>query len=176
MSRSEFDQSLLTISTEPSSATFTRADIANKITLLKSTKPSVLQKNELSRWQRVQDCFELVSYQGTSVLYLKGKKDGISRRVLAIKELYDKLDSLYRLEGNHTGRTKLYKQATLKYHGVTEKICGLFVKTCQESSKESKEVSQECSCETHHIHRFPQQGTNGLDRYERSKPRGQLVR
>ena len=80
---------------------------------------------------RVQDRVELVSYQGTSILYLKGKKGRISRRVLSIEELYDTLDSLHRLEGNHTGRTRLYKNATLKYHGVTEKICSLFVKTCQ---------------------------------------------
>ena len=72
-----------------------------------------------------------MSYQGTNILYLKGKKDTVSKRVLAIDELYDTLDSLHELEGNHTGRTKLYKQAALKYHGVTEKICGLFVKTCQ---------------------------------------------
>ena len=51
--------------------------------------------------------------------------------MLAIDELYDTLDSLHRLEGNHAGRTILYKQAALKYHGVTDKICGLFVKTCQ---------------------------------------------
>ena len=72
-----------------------------------------------------------MSYQGTNILYLKGKKDTVSKRVLAIDELYDTLDSLHRLEGNHTGRTKLYKQVALKYHGVTEKICRLFVKTCQ---------------------------------------------
>ena len=131
MSRSEFEKSLLTVSKEASSGTYTRAEIADKITLLQSLKSSVLQKKELSRWQRVQDRFELVSLQGINILYLKGKKDTVSKRVLAIDELYDTLDSLHRLEGNHTGRTKLYKQAALKYHGVTEKICGLFVKICQ---------------------------------------------
>ena len=51
MSRIEFNKSLLTPSLEPSSATFTTADIDNKIALLQSGKPSVLRKNELSRWQ-----------------------------------------------------------------------------------------------------------------------------
>ena len=51
-------------------------------------------------------------------------------RVLSIEELFDKLEMLHKIEGNHTGRTKLYKRASQEYHGVTEKICGLFVKTC----------------------------------------------
>ena len=74
---------------EPSSATFTSADIANKSALHQSGKASVIRKNELSRWQRVQDRFELVSYEGTSILYLKGKKGGIFRKVLSIDELYE---------------------------------------------------------------------------------------
>ena len=40
MSRSEFNKSLLTLSMEPSNATFTTADIANKIALIQSGKPS----------------------------------------------------------------------------------------------------------------------------------------
>ena len=131
MPRSEFEKSLFTVSKWASSAAYTRAEIADKITLIQSLKLSVDQKKEPSRWQRVQDRFELVSYQGTNILYLKVKQDTISKRVLEIDELYDTLDSFHRLEGNHTGRTKHYKQAALKYHGVTEKICGGFVKTCQ---------------------------------------------
>ena len=129
--RSEFEASLSSLSTEPCSETFTRAEISNKITLLLRPKPSILRKKELSRWQMVKDRFELVSYEGRNFLYLTGKNNGIAKRVLSIEELFDTLHSLHRLEGNHTGRTKLYKHASLKHHGVTEKSCGLFVKTCQ---------------------------------------------
>ena len=102
----------------------------DKISLLQSTKPLVDQKNDLSKWQRVHDRCELFSYQGREILYLKSKTNAPAKRVLSIEELFDKLEMLHKIEGNHTGRTKLYKRASQEYHGVTEKICGLFVKTC----------------------------------------------
>ena len=131
MSRIEFDKHIFSLSKDPSSATFTRNDIVDKISLLQSTKPLVDQKNDLSKWQRVHDRYELFSYQGREILYLKSKTNAPAKRVLSIEELFDKLEMLHKIKGNHTGRTKLYKRASQEYHGVTEKICGLFLKTCQ---------------------------------------------
>ena len=131
MSRSEFDKNIFSLSKDPSSATFTRDDIVDKISMLQSMKPLVDQKNDLSKLQRVHDRYELFSYQGWEIIYLKSKTNAPAKRVLSIEELFDKLEMLHKIEGNHTGRTKLYKRASQEYHGVTEKICGLFVKTCQ---------------------------------------------
>ena len=71
MSKVEFEKLVFSLSKDASSSNFTRADIVNKIAMLHGAKPSVNQKKELSKWQRVHDRFELLSYQGTEILYLK---------------------------------------------------------------------------------------------------------
>ena len=58
-----------------------------------------------------------------------------------MEELCDKLEMLHKIEGNHTGRTKLYKRVSQEYHGVTEMICGLFVKTCQVCHLKKSKIS-----------------------------------
>ena len=98
--------------------------------MLKSAKSSVDHKKQLSRWQRIHDRFQLFSYQGTEILYHKGRNDTPARRVLALEEMFDTLDRNHKVDGNHTGRTKLYKRVSQELYGVTEKICNLFVKTC----------------------------------------------
>ena len=80
---------------------------------------------------RLQRNYTLVSYQGTHILYKKEKGHIPSKRVVAIEEIFEKLDQLHQAEGKHFGRTKLYKYVTQQYYGITEKICGSFVSTCK---------------------------------------------
>ena len=91
-------------------------------------------------------------------MYLKSKTNAPAKRVLSVEELFDKLEMLHKIEGNHTGRTKLHKRASQEYHGVTEKICGLFVKICQvchlkKSKKSLKSVVIKPITSTHFLSR-----------------------
>ena len=43
---------------------------------------------------------------------------------------FDTLERLYKIEAEDTGRTRLYKRASQEFYGITEKICGIFMKTC----------------------------------------------
>ena len=63
-----------------------------------------------------------------------------SKRVVAIEEIFEKLDQLHQTEGKHFGRTKLYKYVTQQYYGITEKICGLFVSTCKTCHLKNPEI------------------------------------
>ena len=119
MSRIEFDKHIFSLSKDPSSATFTRNHIVDKISLLQSTKPLVDQKNDLSKWQLVHDRYELFSYLGREILYLKSKTNAPAKRVLSIEELFDKLEMLHKIEGNHTGRTKLSQTKSVPWVLVT---------------------------------------------------------
>ena len=80
---------------------------------------------------RLQKNYKLVSYQGTHILYKKEKGNTLSKRVIAIEEIFEKLDQLHQTEGKHFGRTKLYKSVNQQYYGITEEICGLYVSTCK---------------------------------------------
>ena len=57
-------------------------------------------------------------------------KNKSAKRVLSTEELFDTLERLHKFEGDHTGRTRLYKRASQEFYGVTERVCGIFVKTC----------------------------------------------
>ena len=70
------------------------------------------------------------SNHGEDILYLSGKGDKPGRRVLSTDDLFDTLERLHKVEADHTGRTRLYKRASQEFFGVTEKICGIYVKTC----------------------------------------------
>ena len=72
----------------------------------------------------------LNSCQGSKILYLKGKGGKTARRVVSTDQLFDTLERLHKIEADHTGRTRLYKRASQELYGITEKICGIFVKTC----------------------------------------------
>ena len=129
MSRIEFNIELDSLTKDPSSEIFSSNDIDNKILCLNSRKPAG-PKKETVKWQRVHDRFMLNSYQGSKILYLKSKGGKPARRVVSTDELFDTLERLHKIEADHTGRTRLYKRASQEFYGITEKICGIFVKTC----------------------------------------------
>ena len=129
MSRVQFTEALNSLVKDPSSEVFSPTDIACKISCLLAPKPSE-PKKEIIRWQRVHDKFMINTYRGTQILYLRGKGEKPARRVLSTDDLFDTLERLHKFEADHTGRTRLYKRASQEFYGVTEKICGIFVKTC----------------------------------------------
>ena len=129
MSRSEFVENLYSLPRVYSSEIYTSADIATKIAILQSGKPNFPQK-EVTKWKRVHERFKLLSYQGTNILYLRERKNQPAKRVLSTEELFDTLERLHKVEGDHPGRTRLYKRASQEFYGVTERVCGIFVKIC----------------------------------------------
>ena len=104
---------------------FSREDINKKISSLLVSRP--IETNEIEKWAIIQKNYNLVSYQGTHILYRKEKGDLPAKRVIAIEEIFETLDKIHQSEGKHFGRTKLYKNVAQQYYGITEKICGLYV-------------------------------------------------
>ena len=47
-----------------------------------------------------------------------------------LKKLLTILNKFHKYEDDHLGRTKLFKRVSQQYHGITEQMCSLFVKTC----------------------------------------------
>ena len=84
----------------------------------------------MSRWKRVHERFKLLSYQGTNIVYLRERKNHPAKRVLSTEELFDTLERLHKVEGDHPGRSRLDKRASQEFYGVTERVCGILVKTC----------------------------------------------
>ena len=101
---------------------FSRNEVSAKIQSLQGLRPE--GTNEVEKWMRLQRNYKLVSYQGTHILYKKEKGHTSSKRVFAIEEIFEKLDQLHQAEGKHFGRTKLYKNVTQQYYGITEKYAG----------------------------------------------------
>ena len=84
------------------------------------------------RWQRLNARFKILPYQSWKVLYLLSKDAGMpDKRLLSIDELYDVLHRIH-LEQNHVRRIGLYKRVTQEFHGITEKICNVFLQGCEE--------------------------------------------
>ena len=110
---------------------FSKNEISAKINSLRSLRPE--RPSEVEKWMRLQKNYKLVSYQGTHILYKKEKGNTLSKRVIAIEEIFEKLEQLHQAEGKHFGRTKLYKSVAQQYFGITEEICGLYVSTCKTS-------------------------------------------
>ena len=70
------------------------------------------------------------TYRGTQILYLRGQREKPARKVLSTDDLFDTLERLHKFEADYTCRTRLYKRVSQEFYGVTEKMCGIFVKTC----------------------------------------------
>ena len=90
-------------------------------------KPSNPQK-DVVKWIRIHGRFKLVSYQGSEILYLREKENKAAKRVLSTDELFETLERLHKVEGDHTVRTRLYIRASEEFYGITERICAIFVK------------------------------------------------
>ena len=90
-----------------------------------------LAKKEAEKWMRVEKTYKLISYQGTNILYKKEKGSMPAQRVIAMDEMFDKLENIHHSEGRYCGRIRLYKHVAQHYHGITEGICGFYVSTCQ---------------------------------------------
>ena len=58
---------------------------------------------------------------------MRGKNENTNKRVVALENFYDSIRKVQ----NHSGRTGLYKRTSSELHGVTEKICQLFVSHCR---------------------------------------------
>ena len=114
MSRIEFEEGLETLKRDYSSEIFTPTDILNIFTILESVKPSFPQK-DVAKWKRIHDRFKLVSYQGSEIPYLREKEYKVAKRVLSTEELFETLEGLHKVEGNYTGRTRLYKRASEEF-------------------------------------------------------------
>ena len=124
MSKIEFEEGLNSLKREYSNEIFTPTDVLTKIAVLKSVKPSNPQKDVV--WIRIQGRFKLVSYQGSEIIYLREKENKAAKRVLSTEELFEMLERLHKVEGDHTGRTRLYKRASEEIHGITERKCPIF--------------------------------------------------
>ena len=59
-------------------------------------------KKETVKWQRVHDQYMLNSYQGSKILYLEGKGDKPTRRVVTTHELFETLERLHKIKSDHT--------------------------------------------------------------------------
>ena len=94
---------------------------------MKSSNP----QKDVVKWIRINGRFKSVSYKGSEILYLREKENKAAKRVLSTEELFEKLEGLHKVEGDHTGRTRLYKRASEEFYGITEWIYAIFVKTCQ---------------------------------------------
>ena len=107
---------------------YSRQDIEDKLRILSSPRPT--SGKELSRWHRTQQRYTIVRYQTSSILYLRGKNNQPNKRVVAMEDMFDAIRKVH-IDQNHCGRTGPYKRISLELHGVTEKICQLFVSHCK---------------------------------------------
>ena len=114
MSRCEFVEKPNSLPRVYSSEIYTPGDIATKIVILQSAIPNLPQK-EMTRWKRLHERFKLLSYQGTNILYIRERNNQPAKRVLSTEELFDTLERLHKVEGYHTGRTRLYKRASPEF-------------------------------------------------------------
>ena len=108
---------------------YTKQDIADKISILRAAKPT-RQSNEYWKWNRANKRFIIVSYQTSKILFLRGKCNEVNRRVLPIEDIYETIERLH-IELDHCGRTGLYKRISQEFHGITEKICHMFISHCE---------------------------------------------
>ena len=114
MSRCEFVEKLNSLPRVYSSEIYTPGDIATKIVILQSAIPNLPQK-EMTRWKRLHERFKLLSYQGNNILHIRERNNQPAKRVLSTEELFDTPERLHKVEGDHTGRTRLYKRVSPKF-------------------------------------------------------------
>ena len=110
------------------SGIFTPEEIQEKISYLSSPRPVL--KKDADKWSRIKSKYSIRTYQCSSILYLIETSQHGAKQVIPITELFPILNKFHKYEDDHPGRTKLYKRVSQQYHGITEQVCSLFVKTC----------------------------------------------
>ena len=82
--------------------------------------PIPLLKSLTEKWLIVQSRYKIVNYQGTYILYLRETNTTPANRVLAKHDMFDVLTQIDKNE-------KIFKRILGRYHGVSEKVCGLLL-------------------------------------------------
>ena len=122
-----FLNSLKSLPSSYKSGLFTSEVIQEKISYILSPRTSL--KNEADKWSRIKSKYSIRTYQCSNILFLKESSKHCAKQVIPITELFAILNKFHRFEDDHSGRTKLYKRVSQRYHGITEQVCGLFVKS-----------------------------------------------
>ena len=123
-----FLNSLKSLPSSFKSGLFTSEVIQEKISYILSPRPSL--KKEADKWSRIKSKYSIRTYQCSNILYLTETSKRCAKQVIPITELFAILNKFHKFEDDHPGRTKLYKRVSQQYHGITEQVCGIFVKSC----------------------------------------------
>ena len=122
--KSLFQESIEKLRKNVNPELYSRQDIEDKRRILSSPKP--ICGKDLSRWHRTRQRYTTVQFQTSPTLYLRGMNGTTNKRVVALEDLYDAIKKVH-IDQNHSGRPDLYKRISSELHGMTEKICQLFV-------------------------------------------------